>query len=148
MGKYKFSIHLDALPHQLVNLATDYENLSNYIPNQLKSVKVVEVNNNETITEEVLFFTTVFKKKIEQRTLHKKISDNKLYSQIISGPAKGTLINVLYEKINSGTKVTVDIDLKLSLKVRLIQPLIKKAYRVLLTSILYKMNTKALASTT
>ena len=95
-----------------------------------------------------MFFTSVFKKKIEQKMLHKKISDNKLYSQIISGPAKGTVINVLYEKNNSGTRVTVDIDLKLSLKFKLIKPLIKKAYKALLTSILYKMNTKALESNT
>ena len=148
MDKYKFSIELDALPHQLVNLATDYESLPNYIPDQLKSVKIVEVNNNETITDEVMFFTSVFKKKIEQKTLHKKISDNKLYSQIISGPAKGTVINVLYEKNNSGTRVTVDIDLMLSFKFKLIKPLIKKAYKALLTSILYKMNTKALESNT
>ena len=129
------------MPSQLVNLATDYENLPNYIPNQLKSVKIVEVNNNETITEEVLLFISFFTKKIDQSTLHRKISDNELYSQIISGPAKGTVVNVLYEKINSGTKVTINIDLKLSLKVKLLQPLIKKVYKVLLTSILYKMNT-------
>ena len=148
MDKYKFSIELDAPPHQLVNLATDYENLPNYVPAQLKSVKIVEVNNNETITEEIILFTSVFKKKIEQKTLHKKISDNKLHSQIISGPAKGTLINVLYEKNNSGTIVTVDIDLKLSLKFKSIKPLVKKAYRALLTSILYRMNTSALESNT
>jgi len=145
LGKFKFSINLTALPNRLVKIATDYENLPNYVVTQLKSVKVVEVNNNETITEEVLFFTTILKKKIEQKTLHKKISDNKLYSQIISGPAKGTVINVLYEKINSGTKVTVNIDLKLSLKAKLLQPLVKKYYKVLLTSVLYKMNTDALA---
>ena len=145
MGKFKFSIHLNAQPNQLIKLATDYENLPNYIPIQLKSVKVVEENNNETITEEVLIIST-FKKKIQQRTLHKKNSDNKLYSQIISGPAKGTVINALYEKINSGTKVTVDIDLKLSLGAKLLQPLIKKWYKRVLTYILYKMNTKALAS--
>ncbi len=62
MDKYKFSIELDAPPDQLVNLATDYENLPNYVPTQLKSVKIVEVNNNETITEEIILFTSVFKK--------------------------------------------------------------------------------------
>ena len=58
------------------------------------------------------------------------------------------MINVLYEKNNSGTRVTVDIDLMLSFKFKLIKPLIKKAYKALLTSILYKMNTKALESNT
>lgn len=148
MTKYNFSIQLAALPHQLVTLATDYENLSTYIPNQLKSVKIIEVNNNETITEEELFFTSFVTKKIEQRTIHKKISDNKLSSQIISGPAKGTIITILYEKINSSTQVSVEIDLNLSLKFKIIQPLIKKAYRTLLTSVLYRMNTKALESNT
>jgi ribosome-associated toxin RatA of RatAB toxin-antitoxin module len=146
LGKYKFSIDLDASPSQLVNLATDYEHLPNYIPNQLKNVTIIEVNNNETITEEELFFITFFKKKIEQKTIHKKISDNKLSSQIISGPAKGTLITVLYEKINSGTRVSAEIDLNLSLKFKIMQPVITKSYKTLLTTILWRMNTKIMES--
>ena len=143
MSKFEFSINLSASPNQLIKIATDYENLSNYLPQQLNSIEVVERNNNETITEEVITFS-IFKQKINQKTLHKNMLYNKLYSEIISGPAKGTIFNVLYEKIDSGTKVSVDIDLKLGLKVKLLQRLIKKYYKLYLTGVLYKMNTAAL----
>jgi len=143
LSKIEFSINLVSPSEKLIQIATDYKNLSNYSPQQLKNVKIVEQNNNETITEEIITFS-MFKKEIKQKTLHKIISDNKLYSEIISGPAKGTIINVLYEKINSGTKVTINIDLKLSFTFKILQPLIKKYYKLILTSILYRMNTAAL----
>ena len=46
---------------------------------------------------------------------------------------------VLNEK-GDGTNISIDIELKLSLKAIILQPLIKKWYKRILTSTLYKIN--------
>ena len=49
-------------------------------------------------------------------------------------------INLILEKNETGTNVSVKINLKLSLKAIFLQPIIKKWYKRILTSSLYKMN--------
>ncbi len=146
MGKIEFSLILPAPSKQLQLLSEDYENLPNFLPDQLKSVKIIKQNENETITEEVIVLKTIFTKEITQQALHKKIGDCTLVTEILSGPAKGTNINVTFEQVDNGTKVSMTIDLHLELKAKILQPLIKKWYKLVLTAILYKMNTKILES--
>ena len=143
MTKLKFSINLAASPEQLLKAGADFENYPHYLPDQLKSVKIIGRDVNETITEEIFVLSTILKKEIKQKSRH-KISDNKLIIEVISGPAKGTIVNILYNKIHSGAEVNIDLDLKLDLKYKLFVPLIKKLYKVILTGIFYKMNTTAL----
>ena len=146
MSKYfpmtilEFSLDLPAQPNQLMKLTEDYENLPKYLPDQLKSVRIIEKNETETKTEETIVFSTLIKKEIIQQALHKKISDNKLNTEIISGPAKGTMIYTIFEKNNSGSKIIIETDLKLILKAKILLPLIKKFYKTALTAVFYKMN--------
>jgi len=140
MAILEFSLDLPTQSNQLMKLCEDYENLSKYLPDQLKSVKIIEKNETETKTEETVVFSTLIKKEIIQQALHRKISDNKLNTEIISGPAKGTMIYITFETNNSGSKVIIEIDLKLALKAKILQPLIKKFYKTALTCVLYKMN--------
>ena len=148
MANLEFSLDLPAQPSQLMKLFEDYENLPKYLPDQLKSVKIIEKNETVTKTEEIVVFSTLIKKEIIQQALHKKISDNKLNTEIISGPAKGTMIYIMFETNNSGSKVIIKINLKLVLKAKILLPLIKKFYKIALTSILYKMNNVIIESET
>ena len=146
MSKYfpmtilEFSLDLPAQPNQLMKLTEDYENLPKYLPDQLKSVRIIEKNETETKTEETIVFSTLIQKEIIQQALHKKISDNKLNTEIISGPAKGTMIYTIFETNNSGSKIIIETDLKLILKAKIFLPLIKKFYKTVLTAVFYKMN--------
>lgn len=140
MGKLQFSLSLTAAPNNLLKLATDYERFSQFLPDQLKSVKIIEKKDDETTTEEILVFSSLVKNQIVQTSRHKQISQNVLFSEIVSGPAKGTTMKTTFEKINTGTKVDVEIDLKLSLKAKFLSPIIKKLYKTVLLGILYKMN--------
>ena len=146
MSKYfpmtilEFSLDLPAQPNQLMKLTEDYENLPKYLPDQLKSVRIIEKNETETKTEETVVFSTLIKKEIIQQALHRKISDNKLNTEIISGPAKGTMIYTIFETNNSGSKIIIETDLKLILKAKILLPLIKKFYKTALTAVFYKMN--------
>ena len=148
MAILEFSLDLPTQSSQLMKLCEDYENLSKYLPDQLKSVKIIEENETETKTEETVVFSTLIKKEIIQHALHRKISDNKLNTEIISGPAKGTMIYITFEPNNSGSKVIIEIDLKLVLKAKILQPLIKKFYKTALTCVLYKMNNIIMESQT
>ena len=140
MAILEFSLDLPTQSNQLMKLCEDYENLSKYLPDQLKSVKIIEKNETETKTEETIVFSTLIKKEIIQQALHRKISDNKLNTEIISGPAKGTMIYITFETNNAGSKVIIEIDLKLALKAKILRPLIEKFYKTALTCVLYKMN--------
>ena len=139
-----FSINLPASMERLMELSQDFENLPKYLPDQLKSVKILEKKDGEIKTEETLLFSTIIKKEITQETIHRKSQDNKLITDIITGPAKGTKIETVFIKTESGTDVSCNIDLKLDLKTKMLSPLIKKYYKMILTSILYKMNNKIL----
>ena len=136
----EFSLDLPSHPDKLMKLSEDYENLPRYLPDQLKSVKIIEKNETETITEETIVFITLLKKNIVQQASHIKNNDNQLITEIISGPAKGTKINTLFEKNDWGSRVAFQLDLKLNLKAKILQPLIIKYYKMVLTSVLYKMN--------
>jgi ribosome-associated toxin RatA of RatAB toxin-antitoxin module len=144
MPKLDFSISLPASSDKLVALSTDYEKFPTYLPDQLKSVKIIEKNDNQIITEETLFFATVLKQQIIQQSIHRKVQPNVLETEIVSGPAKGTIAKIIFEKMDSGTKVTIEVNLKVSLKYKIFQPLIKKWYGMILRGILYKMNARAL----
>jgi len=147
LSRLEFTINLPAPPEKLLQLATDYEKLSTYLPLQLNNVKVVEKRDDETITEETLTFKTLVKKNIKQKSKH-VVLNNKIITEIIDGPAKGTEMQTIYEKIEDGTKISIVIDLKLSLKVKFLQPIIKKLYKTILTGILYKMNNAILREDT
>ena len=140
MAILEFSLDLPSQPNQLMKLSEDYENLPKYLPDQLKSVKIIEKNETETITEETIVFITLLKRNIVQQASHIKNNDNQLITEIISGPAKGTKIITLFEKNDSGSRVSFQLDLKLNLKAKILQPLIIKYYKMVLTSVLYKMN--------
>ena len=93
-----FSINLPASMERLMELSQDFENLPKYLPDQLKSVKILEQKDNETKTEETIVFSTVIRKEIIQEAIHKKKDGNELVTEIISGPAKGTRIDTKFSK--------------------------------------------------
>jgi ribosome-associated toxin RatA of RatAB toxin-antitoxin module len=118
------------------------EELFNYFPMQIKDVRITKQDDNEIITEEKIVFSTIIKNVISQKSLHKKISDNELVTEIIDGPAKGSIINVICNQIDSGIEVKFVVDLKLSLKAKFLTPLIKKFYKKYLTALVLKFYTR------
>jgi len=143
MSKLEFTMTVDASADQLMRLACDYESYKNYLPQQIKSIKIIETSNDETITEEVLVFSSILKKELVVQALHKKIDDATLFTKLLTGPAKGTEVTVVF-MIGDQTQISLNVDLKLSFKAKFLEPLIKKQYKLLLMGIFLKMNTKAL----
>ena len=140
MPNFNFEMILPSDSRKLFGLFTDYESYKQVFPDQLKEVSVVSRDGSVVITKEVLTFNTYFK----NTELYQKTSHNAQYpilsSDVIEGPFKGTAIQVTFDELDGGSKVTVNAELKIGLKYKLLSPIIKNKYKAILTSLLYKMN--------
>ena len=139
MGNLQFSINSPVEPEKLMSFITDFECYQNFFPNQIKEVKILERQNNEIITEETIIFSTLIKYPFVQKSRHKIISDKELFTEILEGPAKGSIVKIICSKNDQGSQIKFDADLKLSLKAKFLAPFIKKLYKRYLTAIIFKI---------
>lgn len=138
MAKISFEKTLPGDYEKILEKAMDFEDYPKFMPEQLKSVKILKNDGDGILTEETISFQTIIKKTIIQQTLHKK-SINSLNSKIVSGPAKNTEIFVRFEENGGKTTVLVDINLKLSLSTKILEPLIKKYYKSFFSAFLNRL---------
>ena len=139
MGNLQFSINSSVDPEKLMSFIIDFERYQKFFPNQIKEVKILERQNNEIITEETIIFSTLIKSPFIQKSRHKMVSDKELFTEILEGPAKGSIIKIICSKNDQGSQTKFDADLKLSLKAKFLAPLIKKLYKRYLTAIIFKI---------
>ena len=142
MSKLEFKTSSTLNSKVLIKHIMDFEYYSKYFPLQIKEVKIIEEKNNEIITEEKIIFRTLVKNVIEQKSLHKKISENKLMTEILEGPAKGTVVNIFCNDVSSGSEITINMELKLSLKAIFLKPIIKQFYQKYLTALIFKITNR------
>jgi len=142
MSKLEFKTSSTLNTKTLIKNIMDFEYYSKYFPLQIKEVKIIEEKNNEIITEEKIIFRTLVKNVIEQKSLHKKISENEIITEILEGPAKGTIVNIFCNDVSSGSEIIINVDLKLSLKAIFLKPLIKKFYQKYLTALIFKITNR------
>ena len=140
MGNLQFSTNSPLKPEKLMSFITDFEYYQKFFPNQIKEVKILERQNNEIITEETIIFSTLIKSPFVQKSRHKIISDKELFTEILEGPAKGSVVKIICNKNDQGSQIKFDADLKLSFKAKLLTPFIKKLYKRYLTAIIYKIS--------
>jgi len=140
MTNLQFSINSTVEPKKLMSFITDFEYYQKFFPNQIKEVKILERQNNEIITEETIIFSTLIKSPFVQKSRHKIISDKELFTEILEGPAKGSVVKIICDKNDQGSQIKFDADLRLSLKAKLLAPFIKKLYKRYLTAIIYKIS--------
>jgi len=139
LSSIEFTLDLPAPKEKLQELMMDYQEFPKYLPHQIKSVIIIEETDDYTITEETIHLSTVISKTFVTQTKHYAISDNILKSEILSGPAKGSIIQIKFSEQNSLTHISAQIEIKLGLKYKFLLPLIKKSYKTFFMGILYKM---------
>lgn len=137
---------MPATPKKLFALLTDFQNYTKFFEGYLNSIKILEKNESETHTEEIFMFRSLFKHELVQRSIHKIIGDHKIRTEVVFGPFKGSVLEVSFEKTATGTKATINADYKVSLKYKIIAPIINQKYRTIITGLLYKVNTLAMNS--
>ena len=144
MENLQFSTNSHLKPEKLMSFIIDFEYYKNFFPGQLKEIKILDRQNNEITTEESVIFTSLLKSSFIQKSCHKLISDKELLTEIIEGPAKGSVIKVICIENDQGSVVKFDVNLKLSLKAKLLEPFIKKLYKRYITAVIYKINARDL----
>ena len=141
MSTLDFEIIVKVEQSVLEQIFTDYEYYSNYLK-QIESVEIIKNDDEGIVTKEVLVFSTYLKNKIIQTSVHKRHNDI-FFSEILDGPAKGTIVNITFQANNSETKVIINAELKLSLKAKIFYPIVKKAYKHFFQGVFMKMETRA-----
>ena len=142
MENLQFSTNSHLKPEKLMSFIIDFEYYKKFFPSQIKDIKILDRQNNAIITQESIIFTSLLKSSFVQKSRHKLVSDKELLTEIIEGPAKGSVINVKCVENDQGSEVKFDADLKLSLKAKFLRPFIKKFYTRYLTAIIYKINSR------
>ena len=142
MANLQFSIKSHLKPEKLMSFIIDFEYYKKFFPGQIKDIKILDRQNNAIITQENILFTSLLKSSFVQKSRHKLVSDKELLTEIIEGPAKGSVINVKCIENDQGSEVKFDADLKLSLKAKFLRPFIKKFFTRYLTAIIYKINSR------
>ena len=144
MTKLQFTMNSNLEPEKLMTFITDFESYQSFFPDQIKEVKILDRQNNEITTEETIKFSTLIKRPFVQKSRHKIISDKELFTEILEGPAKGSIIKIICSKNDQGSQTKFDADLKLSFKAKLLTPFIKKLYKRYITAVIYKINARDL----
>lgn len=140
LSKIDFELIIPSDIDEIFKLITNYERFPEFFENQLKSVKIYDSNNSKVTTEETMVFSTLFKHELIQRSIHEHFAPNKILTKVISGPFENSTMEVLLDKIDEGTKISVKIELKLIFKYKILEPIIKKKYKIIFTALLYKIN--------
>ena len=139
MGNLQFSINSPVEPEKLMSFITNFELYQEFFPNQIKEVKILKREDNEIVTEETVIFSTLIKSPFIQKSKHSIISERELLTEILEGPAKGSIIKIVCDKNDEGTEIKFDAELKLSLKAKFLAPFIKKLYKRYLTAVIFKI---------
>ena len=128
---------------EFLKILKDFENLPKYLPRQLQKIQILEKQDNIVIIEVILAFKSLIKNEISQKIKIKTEFDNKLILEVLDGHAKNTKVWIVTQPKDDKTQVIVNIDLKLSLKAKILSPIIKREYKSLLTGVFLKIGLDA-----
>ena len=134
-----YSIELDCDIKKLFKILTDYENLPNYLPRQLKKIEIVNETDNYKTIRATIFIRSLIKKEFLQTIKIGKKSENILFGEVLDGFAKGTEVTISILTQEGKTLCKVSTNIKLSLKTVMILPIIKTEYRGFLSSVFNKI---------
>ncbi len=111
MPKFSFTKIVNVDRDNIFNVITDFENLAKIFPKYFKSLKIISKSGNTTKLEEELEFLG---KKLNVTVDHIVEKPDKHTVIMLDGPGKNTKFEETFEKISEGTKITIDVDLVLN----------------------------------
>ena len=96
---------------EIFHISTDIKNFSLVMPDYFKSLVILDERKNFKIVQEQISFLGI---SLSIKTKHIIISPDIHEIYILSGPLKGTIFIEKYVPIDSGTMITIDIELRFS----------------------------------
>ena len=145
MPNFEMDLSVPTNSKKLFELAINFENFKKFSPAQIKDISIIEKSDDVITTEEILTFKTILKDiEIKQKTKH-TIDYPSLISNVIEGPFKNTNLNIEFiEEEPIKTKVSINADVKISLKYSMLSPIISRLYKGIITGLIYKMTNSIL----
>ena len=145
MPNFQIDLSVPTNSKKLFELAIDFENFKKFSPAQIKDISIIEKSNDVITTEEILTFKTILKDiEIKQKTKH-TINYPVLISNVIEGPFKNTNLSIEFiEEESIKTKISINADVKISLKYSMLSPVISRLYKGIVTGLIYKMTNSIL----
>ena len=116
MTKFSLEKTVNAKRETVYEILSNYENYEKLIPQHFPSVRVRSVRENISVVEEHMNFgdkelVIMAKHVTEKPVLHEVF--------VIGGDIKGSRIKQQFIEISEGTKIIVDVDLKLNGKMKM-----------------------------
>jgi hypothetical protein len=138
---FNFSMEFPIPAEKLFEILKNFTLLKELLPDQVKECEIIQQNKEETITKELLKFSTYFgNQTLHQETSHKIILPYTIVNETIEGPFKNSMLTITLEDKNELTKITLNGKCKIPLKYSLLSPIIQKKYKALCISMLYTIN--------
>ena len=116
MPKFSLEKTVNAKRETVFDILSNYENYQKLIPQHFPSVRIRSVRNNISVVEEHMNLGGQ-----ELVIMAKHVTNDPVLHEIfvIGGDAKGSYIKQQFIKVTAGTKILVDVDLKLKGKLKI-----------------------------
>ena len=116
MPKFSLERIVNAKRENVYTILSDYENYQKLLPQHFPSIRVRSVRNNISVVEEHMNIGN-----LELLIMAKHVTEPPILHEIffIGGDAKGSHIKEEFVELLEGTKIIVDVDLKLKGKMKL-----------------------------
>jgi len=137
-----YSTELEFGVERFLEILTDYEKLPEYLPRQLQRIEIVDKDDNYTIIKAVILLRSLIKREFILEIKIKKKSDEIILAEILDGIAKGTKITISIFTQEEKTMCKISTDTKLSLKIIVLLPIIKREYKGFVSGVLNNIFTE------
>ena len=111
MTKFSFEKIVKADRKKVFDVVANYEEFQNTLPQYFPSIRIRSKRGNTAVVEEHLKF---YGKELVMMTKHVTKYPEIHEVFVIGGDAKGSHFYEKYESVPEGTKISVDVDLKLT----------------------------------
>ena len=137
-----YSTELEFGVERFLEILTDYEKLPEYLPRQLQRIEIVDKDDNYTIIKAVILLRSLIKREFILEIKIEKKSDEIILAEILDGIAKGTKITISIFTQEEKTMCKISTDAKLSLKIIVLLPIIKREYKGFVSDVLNNIFTE------
>ena len=137
-----YSTELEFGVDRFLEILTDYDKLPKYLPRQVQRIEIVDKDDNYTIIKAVILLRSLIKREFILEIKIEKKSDEIILAEILDGIAKGTKITISIFTQEEKTMCKISTDAKLSLKIIVLLPIIKREYKGFVSCILNNIFTE------
>ena len=136
-----YSTELEFGVDRFLEILTDYDKLPEYLPRQVQRIEIVDKDDNYTIIKAVILLRSLIKREFILEIKIEKKSDG-IMAEILDGIAKGTKITISIFTQEEKTMCKISTNAKLSLKIIVLLPIIKREYKGFVSGVLNNIFTE------